>query len=69
MYGGRVRDCRFEKNGIRLTNSQKFCFQARLEDGDTIKIIPIGEGLYGGSQKKLSLLLLAKTILRLLPQQ
>jgi hypothetical protein len=51
MYGARLRECMVEVNDIRLANRERFCFKARLENGDTIKIIPIGEGLWGGSQK------------------
>jgi hypothetical protein len=51
LYGARLRECRIEVNDIRLANRERFCFKARLEHGDKIKIIPIGDGLWGGSQQ------------------
>jgi hypothetical protein len=51
LYGARLRACKIEINGIRLSNYDRFCFKSRLNHGDKIKIIPIGDGLWGGSQK------------------
>ena len=51
LYGIRIRDCNIWINNKLLGKEEKFGFKERLKHGDHITINPIGQGLYGGSQK------------------
>ena len=50
MWGARLRGVEVRVNGILLSGPERFCFYSRLNHGDCIKITPIGNGLWGGSQ-------------------
>jgi hypothetical protein len=51
LWGAKLRGCTIWVNGILLAGYERFCFKSRLIHGDWIKIIPIGNGLWGGSQQ------------------
>jgi len=51
LWGAKLRGCMILVNGVLLAGYERFCFKSRLNSGDWIKIIPIGNGLWGGSQQ------------------